>query len=248
MLGLLLVLFGAAWLLRESGAIDVSWQAILAGLLVVLGVGMVATAKSRGGGLVLVGIALTVALAASSAGTVDVPSFQNGIGDRTFRPAALTASTTPYSIGIGHLVIDLTDATRDLVPGSTATTATSAAGEGTATTSESATSGASTSTTVPGQKTVEASVGFGQIEIILPPALVGHVRVDSHVRWGGDIQLFGTHQGQGPGQNDTSMGPADAPLVLDLSVAGGQILVRTTEEPSVPTGPPFRGRVARAGR
>ena len=46
LLGLLLLGFGVAALLRESGVFRVKWEAILAILLVTLGVGLVATARS----------------------------------------------------------------------------------------------------------------------------------------------------------------------------------------------------------
>lgn len=233
-LGLLLVLFGAAWLLRESGVIGLSWQAILAGLLVVLGVSMVATAKSRGGGLVLVGIALTVALATTSSVSLDTSSMHGGIGERRFHPTALEAPATSYDLFIGHMVIDLTDATRAMATASTASTA-------------STDTPAAPVTDASQPKTVRATLGFGQIEVVVPDALGQNVRIVTHVRWGGDVQLFGTNVAQGGGPADRVQGPPNAPLVLDLSVAGGQIVVRSEDATRGSVGP-FRSRVARAGR
>src|SRR2546422_651179 len=46
LLGPLLLGFGVVALLRESGVFQVKWEAILAGLLVTLGVGLVLTART----------------------------------------------------------------------------------------------------------------------------------------------------------------------------------------------------------
>src|SRR5688500_1116110 len=67
LIGTMLVASGVAWLLQRSGVVDFSWETLLAGLLVILGVGMVVTARRGGGmGLVAIGLALTIALASTS--------------------------------------------------------------------------------------------------------------------------------------------------------------------------------------
>src|SRR5438105_15425079 len=84
LLGLLLLGFGVAALLRESGVFLIKWEAILAGVLVALGLGLVVTAR-RGRRVwpVALAVALILALSACS------PSFHfpllvgSGIGVQT---------------------------------------------------------------------------------------------------------------------------------------------------------------------
>ena len=105
--GLLLVVGGALWMIQRSGVIEIGLEVALACLLIALGVGMVVTARRAGGApLVLLGVLLTVALAASS--SVDVSVLRQGIGDRTFRPAQLAdRGITTYELGLGTLDLDL---------------------------------------------------------------------------------------------------------------------------------------------
>jgi hypothetical protein len=107
LLGILLVLGGIAWLVQQTGVVDLSVTTVLSALLLVLGVGLVVTARSHGGaGLVLVGLALTVVLASASA--VDVGLLQRGVGERTFRPTTAAAIDEPFQLGLGSLTVDLT--------------------------------------------------------------------------------------------------------------------------------------------
>jgi hypothetical protein len=65
-LGAMLVVLGVGWLLNQAGVPRVDWRALLSLLLVTLGAGMVLTARRAGGRLVVLGVILTVILAASS--------------------------------------------------------------------------------------------------------------------------------------------------------------------------------------
>lgn len=115
-LGAMLVIGGVAWLLGQTGALELSATTVLSALLLVLGVGMVATARSAGGGgLVVLGLVLTVALASATA--VDVGLLQRGVGDRTFRPTTASAIAEPFQLGVGSLTVDLTDLDPDELAG-----------------------------------------------------------------------------------------------------------------------------------
>lgn len=107
-LGALLLLLGLAWLMRETGLVTLSLEATLAGLLIALGIGLVVTARSRGGrGLILLGILMTAALASTS--SLDFGSIRASIGDRVFTPTSLKSGLT-YNTAIGQLEIDLATA------------------------------------------------------------------------------------------------------------------------------------------
>jgi hypothetical protein len=115
-LGAMLVIGGVAWLLGQTGLLELSATTVLSALLLVLGAGMVATPRSAGGGgLVIVGLLLTVALASATA--VDVGLLQRGVGERSFRPAATSEITDPFQLGLGSLTVDLSDLEPDELAG-----------------------------------------------------------------------------------------------------------------------------------
>jgi hypothetical protein len=107
---MLLLGFGVAALLRESGAWHVKWEAIISGLLMVLGVGLVFTARSGGRvwlPIVLGGV-LVLALSAHSPSLhFDLPA-SSAIGDRTIRVDSATTLRPSYNHGLGDLTLDLT--------------------------------------------------------------------------------------------------------------------------------------------
>jgi hypothetical protein len=110
-LGAMLVVLGAGWLLHQADVVDVGWDAVLSALLVTLGIGLVLTAKRSGAGLVIVGIVLTVVLAVtSSAPKIDfdrrVGVFR-GAGDKTFEPRVLPESEFVVRHGAGDVNVDL---------------------------------------------------------------------------------------------------------------------------------------------
>ena len=107
-LGTLLVVGGVAWLLGQTGLLELSATTLLSVLLLVLGVGLVLTARSTGGGgLVAIGLVLTVVLASATA--VDVGLLQRGVGERSFRPSRAAALAEPFQLGVGSLTVDLRD-------------------------------------------------------------------------------------------------------------------------------------------
>jgi hypothetical protein len=106
-LGALLVLAGVGWLVQQSGLVSLSVMTMLSALLLALGIGMVVTARrAGGGGLVLLGFVLTVALASASA--VDAGVLQRGVGERNFTPTSRSAMAEPFQLGAGSLTLDLT--------------------------------------------------------------------------------------------------------------------------------------------
>jgi hypothetical protein len=107
--GALLVIVGFAWIAHQTGAVNFTLQTVLSCLLVTLGVGMVITARrAGGGGLVLLGVLLTLAVAASSA-TLDFKGVQAGVGDKMEHPIRAAELLPAYEYGVGSFTLDLTD-------------------------------------------------------------------------------------------------------------------------------------------
>lgn len=109
--GALLVLFGIGWLVEALDVADVPWDVVLPGALIALGGIVVVNARGgrSQGGLIALGLVLTVVLTVGSA--IDVP-LTGGVGDRTFRPATLSVLRSDYGLAIGQLNLDLRDLPR----------------------------------------------------------------------------------------------------------------------------------------
>jgi hypothetical protein len=83
LLGLLLIGLGTVWFLSESNLLALSAETVLSGLLIVLAVGLIYTARwgrRLGRWAVLVGAALSVVLVANSP-SLHFPSVRRGFGD-----------------------------------------------------------------------------------------------------------------------------------------------------------------------
>jgi predicted membrane protein len=111
-LGLLLVLVGAGWLLEALG-VDVPWDVVFPAVLIAIGGMLVFSARSGADqvGLIVAGVVLTVLLLAGTA--IDVP-FGGGVGDRTVHPTGVRVEPG-YGRGIGKLTLDLTDVDFDAI-------------------------------------------------------------------------------------------------------------------------------------
>src|SRR5687768_5708088 len=84
-LGALLVLGGIGWFVQQVGLVHLSVTTMFSCLLITLSVGLVLTARRAGGaGLVVLGMALTIVHASTTA--VDVGMLQRGAGERRFAP------------------------------------------------------------------------------------------------------------------------------------------------------------------
>ena len=107
-LGLVVVVIGVTAFLQAAGVSDVPWKAVLPGSLIAVGLGLVVAgqrSESGQGGLIAIGIVLTILLAGASA--VDIP-LEGGVGERTERPTSLSEVKSDYRLAIGQLTLDLT--------------------------------------------------------------------------------------------------------------------------------------------
>jgi hypothetical protein len=104
-LGGIVAMFGVLWLLDGVGAIDSPWHAILPGMLIIVGIALVLTA--RGGshaGLIVLGSIITVVLTVTS--MIDIP-LAGGIGERTALPLTIADVEETYELSMGQQTIDL---------------------------------------------------------------------------------------------------------------------------------------------
>ena len=84
-LGLLVVAAGAVWLLDSLDVIEISWTIFFPIALIITGIGvLVASPGHTEGGLIGMGVVLSVLTVATSLSPLDV--FRGGIGDRNFAP------------------------------------------------------------------------------------------------------------------------------------------------------------------
>ncbi len=110
--GAVLVLVGALWLVEEFTDADLPWTGVLAAILILVGATLMLAANTGPhGGLVALGIVLTVLLVASSAFSVlaDVP-FTGGVGDNDLAPTVLEDE---YRWAVGSMTLDLSNAELD---------------------------------------------------------------------------------------------------------------------------------------
>jgi hypothetical protein len=109
----LLIVVGVLALIDRFTGWDLGPRAFLGTALLVVGLGLVAAAFSTGrrarGGLIALGIVLSLALAAAS--TLpwnDIHNFKGGVGDRTYVPASAEQVRGAYQSGAGDMTLDLT--------------------------------------------------------------------------------------------------------------------------------------------
>jgi uncharacterized membrane protein (UPF0136 family) len=108
--GALLVVAGVLWLIDAASGIDVSWAVLLPCALIVVGAAALYGSRTGShGGLVTLGVFLTICVVLASAVDVliDVP-LTGGIGEETYRPTE--AAATEYHWAIGKMTVDLTRA------------------------------------------------------------------------------------------------------------------------------------------
>jgi phage shock protein PspC (stress-responsive transcriptional regulator) len=106
----LLIVVGVLVLLTRFTAWDIGPRGFLGGALLVVGLGLVAAAFTGGrrarGGLITLGVVLSLALIAASSGPWHVG---DGVGDRSYRPTTAASVRPVYSGGVGDLTVDLSD-------------------------------------------------------------------------------------------------------------------------------------------
>jgi phage shock protein PspC (stress-responsive transcriptional regulator) len=105
----LLIGGGAAWFIDTTDVAEVDPRDVLAGGLVVVGLGLVVAAWRGRARAVLIPLGLLAAAALASAEVVDVP-LDAGMGDRTVRVDRRTDLDEPIELLAGELVVDLRDA------------------------------------------------------------------------------------------------------------------------------------------
>lgn len=103
--GVILLALGVLWLLDAAGAIDVTWTFVGAVMLVLIGVALLIGAREGShGGMIFVGLVLTVVVLAGS--FITVPAFWNGVGERETVPETFEAVEESYNWGVGSQRID----------------------------------------------------------------------------------------------------------------------------------------------
>ncbi len=105
-LGLVLVGIGLVWLLEALDVVSFSFLAVLPAALIIVGGVLLAAARTgRHGGLILLGIVLTVILTIASSFDIRL---QGGVGERTERPTTLADVQREYHLSVGQLTLDFT--------------------------------------------------------------------------------------------------------------------------------------------
>lgn len=104
--GAILVVFGALWLLDLAGVISLRAAVILPSVLAVLGIALMAGAwDGPHSGLVVFGVFLTVAVVAAAVAPPN--AFRGGIGQRSFVVSDQGELEDRYDVGVGDLRLDL---------------------------------------------------------------------------------------------------------------------------------------------
>jgi phage shock protein PspC (stress-responsive transcriptional regulator) len=109
----LLIVVGALALIDRFSGWNVGPRGFLGAALLVVGLGLIAAAFTGGrrarGGLIALGIVLSLALAAASTMPWNnVDGFRGGVGDRTFMPATAAQVRDVYRGSAGDMTLDLT--------------------------------------------------------------------------------------------------------------------------------------------
>ncbi len=120
----LLIVVGLMVLVTRYTGLDVGPVGFLAGALLVVGLGLVASAFARGraprGGLIAIGSVLTLALLFASSAPhwdEDGDGPGGGLGNREYRPTSVEDIQPVYRLGAGNMEIDLSDIDADDLDG-----------------------------------------------------------------------------------------------------------------------------------
>jgi phage shock protein PspC (stress-responsive transcriptional regulator) len=103
-----LIVVGVLAMITHFSGWDIGPRGFLGSALVVVGLGLVASAFSSGrtarGGLIAVGVVLSLGLVIASSVADGVGG---GVGDRTYRPATVSDLRDVYRGGVGDMTVDL---------------------------------------------------------------------------------------------------------------------------------------------
>ncbi|MGY1652705.1 PspC domain-containing protein [Geodermatophilus sp. SYSU D01119] len=111
----LLIVVGLMVLVTRYTPLDPGPRGFLAGALLVVGLGLVASAFVRNraprGGLIALGSVLTLALLFTSSVSAwnDGEGPRGGVGDREYRPTSVAGIQPEYRLGAGNLELDLSE-------------------------------------------------------------------------------------------------------------------------------------------
>jgi hypothetical protein len=185
-MGGLLLAAGVLWLLQATDVVELRWRLVLPAALIVVGLAVVAVSWRRpAGGLVAVGVVLTVLVVASTAAPVRLSA---RVGDRSERPSTVAELQRSYSLGMGQLTVDLRRLTLER------------------------------------DTTVEASVGVGELTVLVRPEVP--LVVEASVAMGEVTAVDRVDSGLGVSMEERIPGTVEAPtLTLELSVGVGQVRV-----------------------
>ncbi|HZU71697.1 MAG TPA: LiaF domain-containing protein [Acidimicrobiales bacterium] len=106
LLGALLLVIGAAWLIGDLRILSLSSETLLSALLIVTGLGVLANPRSRRRWPLILGAVVTFALATSTV-HLSLPN-SHSVGDRLVQPAGAATLQPAYSLGTGNMTLDLT--------------------------------------------------------------------------------------------------------------------------------------------
>jgi hypothetical protein len=105
--GLLLVIAGTGWLLETTGVLDLGAEVWIGLLLIAVGLAIAFDAGHSHGFLVTLGVLLV--LVGIPAAAIDADLLADGVGDRRETPTSVSQTDDPYRLGMGQLVLDLTE-------------------------------------------------------------------------------------------------------------------------------------------
>ena len=174
----LLIVVGSLVLISRLTDWDVGPRIVLGTGLLVVGLGLVAAAFSGGrtarGGLITLGVLLSVALVAVSA--EPWRAVDDGMGDRTHSPVSADAVRPVYDQGIGNTTLDLTDIDLSRLDGPVTTRIDGGVGDVEVLVPRSA------------DVRVDVSSGVGQVEVLDLDSDGGFSRGTGSAAWTGDGQ------------------------------------------------------------
>ena len=194
LLGLLLVIVGAIWLLRAFGVPTLRWDVALAVGLLVVGAALLMGARRRGeqrGALIAVGVVLAGVLTITASVDAIGRGIESGFGDRFERPADVTELADGYRHAFGSMTVDLSRL--ELPTGTTS---------------------------------IDLSIAFGDLTIVLPADVAVRVEADTVF---GSATVFGK-ESSGVTADSTfrsaDYSDAERRLSIDLSTVFGSATVR----------------------
>jgi len=104
-LGLVLVGVGVIWLLEALDVVSFSFLAVLPAALIIVGIVLIGASRTgRHGGLIVLGIILTVILTIASSFDIRL---QGGVGEKAEEPTTLAGVHGEYHLSMGQLTINL---------------------------------------------------------------------------------------------------------------------------------------------